>query len=399
MAEIFDIVKLIERDPISRLSEDYQNKLLKKIKKKFTGKEQQLFVSQFYCYLNYNTKKDFVVDLDNIWKWIGCVRKEHAKILLEKHFVEGADFIKKENNEENKDKRTNNKEKILMTISTFKKLCMKAHTKETDNIHDYYIKLEDLLLETISEESEDLKRKLQKKDKQLKRQMSENEILKNLLKNKECVYLEEIAPDLIKISSYEIDNIGNKMHDIFGKCTYLDSFECSNVKNVEKNILVHPEIVINLHKEKINGILYNGVVKLSGKFDYNQLSTIVKERIEENKNNNFSSEKILEEQRISLEKQKLKNKSMLEQYKSENEFLIKMSNDKEYEGLIKEKLNKILDNMIQRQINVNHMNESDDIDINCTHIKKVYPELINKNSDDDVKVNNKSLKKLKKNKE
>jgi hypothetical protein len=394
MAEIFDIVKLIEKNPLSRLSEDYQNKLLKKIKKKFTGKEQQIFVSQFYCYLNYNTKKDFVVDLDNIWKWIGCVRKEHAKTLLEKHFVEGADFIKKENSEENKDRRTNNKEKILMTINTFKKMCMKAHTKETDDIHDYYIKLEDLLLETINEEVDDLKNKLQKKDKQLKQQMQKNDVLTNLLKNKECVYLEEISQNLIKINFHEIDKINNISNNITNNCIYLDSFECTDIKEVEKNILAHPEIINKLHKEKINGILYDGVVKLSDKFNYNQLMTIVKECIEKINNNIFSPEQLLEKHKISLEKQKLTNKSMLEQYKLNNDFLLKMSNDKEYEGLIKEKLNKILDNMIKRQTNVDHMNELDDTNINYTYIKKVDKQL--KNDDDDVKVNNKSLKKLKK---
>ena len=58
-----NIVDLIEKNPIMRLSNEYNNKLLSKIKEKFTGFEQQLFVSSFYCYLNYNDT-DFVIDLD-----------------------------------------------------------------------------------------------------------------------------------------------------------------------------------------------------------------------------------------------------------------------------------------------------------------------------------------------
>lgn len=44
IVEKLDIVKLIEKNPITHLSKDYQNELLTKIKEKFTNKEQQLFV-------------------------------------------------------------------------------------------------------------------------------------------------------------------------------------------------------------------------------------------------------------------------------------------------------------------------------------------------------------------
>jgi hypothetical protein len=61
-----DVVDLIEKNPIMKLSHDYQNTLVNKIKERFTDGEQQLFVGSFYCYLNYDSKKDYVVDLDNI---------------------------------------------------------------------------------------------------------------------------------------------------------------------------------------------------------------------------------------------------------------------------------------------------------------------------------------------
>ena len=41
--------------------------------------QQKLFVSSFYCYLNYDKNKDFVIDLDNVWKWLGFSNK---KIML-----------------------------------------------------------------------------------------------------------------------------------------------------------------------------------------------------------------------------------------------------------------------------------------------------------------------------
>jgi hypothetical protein len=44
-----NIVDLIENNPITRLSSTYQNKLLTKIKAKFTDNEKQIFVASFYC--------------------------------------------------------------------------------------------------------------------------------------------------------------------------------------------------------------------------------------------------------------------------------------------------------------------------------------------------------------
>ena len=59
-----NIVELIEKNPITKLSSTYNNKLLNKIKQNFSSFEQQIFVSSFYCYLNYDKNIDFVVDLD-----------------------------------------------------------------------------------------------------------------------------------------------------------------------------------------------------------------------------------------------------------------------------------------------------------------------------------------------
>ena len=61
MTASFDIVDLIENNPITKLSTTYQNKLLTKIKTKFTENEQQIFVASFYGFLNYDSKMDFVI--------------------------------------------------------------------------------------------------------------------------------------------------------------------------------------------------------------------------------------------------------------------------------------------------------------------------------------------------
>jgi hypothetical protein len=62
----FNIVELIEKNPVTKLTKEYQSKLLTKIQSNFTENQQQMFVASFYCYLNYDSHNDFVIDLDDI---------------------------------------------------------------------------------------------------------------------------------------------------------------------------------------------------------------------------------------------------------------------------------------------------------------------------------------------
>ena len=88
-----NIVELIEKNPITKLSNNYNNKLLNKIKEKFAEDKQQLFVSSFYCYLKYDKNNEYIIDLDDIWKWLGFKQKNNAKTLLEKNFIVDKDYL------------------------------------------------------------------------------------------------------------------------------------------------------------------------------------------------------------------------------------------------------------------------------------------------------------------
>ena len=57
-------------------------------------KEQQLFIASFYSYLNYHKTDDYIVDLDNIWKWLGFNKKYNATTCLEKYFILDKDYKK-----------------------------------------------------------------------------------------------------------------------------------------------------------------------------------------------------------------------------------------------------------------------------------------------------------------
>ena len=201
-----DIVNLIESNPITRLNGNYQSKLVQKVKNNFSNYEQQLFVSSFYCYLNYNSKTDFVIDLDNVWKWLGFSQKDAAKRVLEKNFVPNKDynvllhkpveqkktFLNPQVGESKKDTRGgHNRETIMLNVDTFKKFCLKAGTKKADEIHDYFLKLEELLHETLQEESTELKLQLEQKATQLEQKATQLENTKIELKDQKIQSMNE----------------------------------------------------------------------------------------------------------------------------------------------------------------------------------------------------------------
>ena len=227
--ESLNIVQLIEKNSITRLSKDYENRLITKIKDNFTDNQQHLFVSSFYCFLNYDSKKDFIVDFDNVWKWLGFSRKDPAKRLLEKHFVIDIDYQLGNIFPPNGGKIENEKgdigrpsETILLTINTFKKFCLKAGTKKADDIHDYYIKLEELLQETVNEETDELRKQLLYKENEnakllnQNKQLSKNIVRRNMTKYKSgnCVYFISSSEinDKFKIGS--TSNINVRISDL-----------------------------------------------------------------------------------------------------------------------------------------------------------------------------------------
>ena len=216
MQQALNIVELIESNPITRLNQTYNVKLLDKIKTNFTEYEQQLFLTSFYCYLNYNKKTDFVIDLDNIWEWVGFSQKIRAKNLLERHFKHNVHYtillaqtseqyeninIAPEHSVAKKDTRGgHNKETIMLNIETFKKFCMKAGTKKADEIHDYYLKLEEIIQEILEEQNTELQQQLEN-EKEEKEKL--NEELETIKSNKTTLYIYNmdvrVVPSELKI--------------------------------------------------------------------------------------------------------------------------------------------------------------------------------------------------------
>jgi len=202
--EQLNIVELIENNPVTKINNNYNVKLLSKINTKFNGFEQQMFLSGFYCYINNDRLKDYVIDLDKVWKWLGFSSKQNAVRVLEKHFKSVIDY--KENMLTQIDKQENehgghNIIKYMLNIKCFKSLCLKAQTKKAAQIHEYYINLEEIIQEVVDEESNELRLQLDDKNKQLTEQnkqlenvtldkdnLRENTILDQFPDDVQCIY-------------------------------------------------------------------------------------------------------------------------------------------------------------------------------------------------------------------
>ena len=251
-----DIVSLIENNPLTQLSSSYNNKLLIKIKDTFSDSQQQLFITSFYCWLNYHPLNDFVIDLDNIWKWLGFNQKINAKIALEKNFIIDKDYKSSIKKEEQKGRGGNNKETILLNIKTFKLFCLKAGTKKSHEIHEYFIKLEEILQDVIQEESQELKLQIE----QIK-QSQEIDRKKFILLEREKLLFREFSTEIslvyiIRVKTFEngqyIVKIGESRNGIqkrymdhkknYGEIILLDCFKVSKSHKFEKFLHYHSKI-------------------------------------------------------------------------------------------------------------------------------------------------------------
>ena len=307
--EQLNIVELIENNPITKLSKDYNVKLLTKIKEQFTDFEQKLFLSSFYCYLNYDAKKDFVIDLDNVWKWLGFSQKVNAKTLLEKQFTIDKDYTKSlllQQKQMTHTKGGHNKEIIMLNVETFKKFCLKAGTKKADEVHDYFMKLEELIQIVIQEDCNELKLQLENKSKQLnnvekeKEELKENTLLEQFPINTQCIYIGLIdnktlgkpnskmyKETVIKFGQSNNLNERVKSH----KKTYenfrlYNAFKVKNKIEIENCIKKHATLKNRLRIVTIDDIAHRELIALDEEeFTLDKVEELIKEIIKENEYN------------------------------------------------------------------------------------------------------------------
>jgi hypothetical protein len=127
-------------ETMTKYPDSLDNGLMARLKQEFTTEEQGLFLQSFSAYLNHGPT-DFVIDLDDVYEWVGYTEKATAKKLLKKAFVDGKDFksawfqnqalLGTQNGGQNR-------QRIMMSVRTFKRFCMLAKTGEkADTVREY----------------------------------------------------------------------------------------------------------------------------------------------------------------------------------------------------------------------------------------------------------------------
>lgn len=335
-----NIVDLIENNPITKLSHECTNHFINKIKETFTETQQQLFVSSFYCYLNYNQTTDFVIDLDNVWKWLGFSQKAMAKRSLQKHFIIDKDYkvlLCQSAEQTNETRGGHNKEIIMLNIRTFKLFCIKAGTEKANEIHEYFVKLEDIMNEIVKEECMELKQKLenQKLSNQLEKELlREKTLLEQFHVNTQCVYYgiidntNENNEQLVKYgNSNNLQQRVEQHKKIYTNFRLVNAFKVDNKLHIENAIKNCQEIIPHKRTIEIKNTNYTELLAINN-ITFEKIDAIIKNIITSIEYSPDNYIKLLNENKqlkdeIVILKQVIKNKTQIHNKKE----LLKDEND------------------------------------------------------------------------
>lgn len=339
-----NFVELIENNPITKLSSDYNVKLLKKIKEHFSVFEEKLFLASFYCYFNYHPTNDFVIDLDNVWGWLGFIQKIKAKNLLEKFFKENIDYKKTLLLQQKQTKHVkggHNKEIFMLNVKTFKLFCIKAETQKADEIHEYFLKMEQIIQEVISEETNELKNQLAIKDTQIQLQsdqlqnvekdkafFKEKTIIEQFPLNTQCIYIGTVDNKTLGIPGHKMYHetvikfgqsndlqqrvaCHKKTYDNF---VLRGAYKVKNKIEIENLIKKHPILKKRIRSiTTIDNITHRELLALDDKeFSLEKIEEYIKEIIKHNEYN-LENYNILLQKHASLEEENNKMKHAIEE--------------------------------------------------------------------------------------
>lgn len=133
----------------STYSGDVTEMIVTKLATEFTTDQQQMFLRNFFQFRKFDSRKDFVVDVDNVWEWLGFNKKGNCVKALKKYFVKTEHYciIAYPNGESIRGGK--NKEQVLMTTHCFKSMCLKSKTDKAHLTHEYYVTLEEIIFSCI----------------------------------------------------------------------------------------------------------------------------------------------------------------------------------------------------------------------------------------------------------
>lgn len=265
----------------------------------FTTEEEQRFSKHFSLYAGYGkNKKDFVIDLDEVWQWMGFVNKKNSKNLLMKRFVLDKDYILLDTNVKQNGSGGHNRKQIFLNIDTFKNMCMLSNSVKGKETRTYYIKMEEVFFEHLIKKHENIVDSL-KKENAKKIAIERHQHLKQAYQNKPCVYILRLEYDemleeryIVKIG--ETDDIKTRITSLrqeYKNCLLLDVFPCPKPHTFEQYLFKREDI----SRQRVLG---SELIVISKSFTYKMLLKIIEKNIDF-----FDLDTI--DQRIAFMKQKL----------------------------------------------------------------------------------------------
>jgi len=269
--------------------------------------------------IEYNN--DYKILKNQIQKFIDIPENKKYKLLIKKELEQKEKKI----NHPKEKRGGHNKDIIMLTINSFKKFCLKA-----DEIHDYFIKLENIFHEIIIEESDELKQQLLNLE-DIKKQEYETKLEKQKILEREKILLNEYATIgaifyIIKVKTFDngqyIIKIGESLRGIqdrykehkskYEECLLLDCFTVNKSMDFETFIKEHEHIRCN----KVNDLLGHESeleLFLIGKnLSYNTLLNIINNNLKYFNNNDTNKLELeIEQLKLLLEVKNTNNDNLI----------------------------------------------------------------------------------------
>lgn len=184
-------------------------------------------------------------NFDKVYVWLGFKQKVHAKRLLNKKFNEGVDYttnllsFKGEQNEPQHGGQ--NKEKILLTVPTFKAISMYCETDKGKQTRQYYMKMEKVFFEYIQMNHQQVIETMTHQAKEQQEQQR-NELLIKGFKDNPCVYIAKLHEDDSIVKIGECDDLAQRVKTLknehkVDKVIFLECFPCPNPRKFERFLL------------------------------------------------------------------------------------------------------------------------------------------------------------------
>jgi phage anti-repressor protein len=184
------------------------------------------FVDDFYTILDTNNdvKTPFPIHLDVLAKWLNIPKSYIMKTLRDSYRIDDDYIVEKTYNTDQRKKGSggHNKHKVMLTVDTFKRLCMRSRTKKAEDVRTYFIELDDFVTTYKNEILDALLKKLNNK--------------RHGRDGQGWIYVFRVKGDILKIGYTEdlLQRLRNYMVGRVDDIDILASFKTSDRKKVEQ---------------------------------------------------------------------------------------------------------------------------------------------------------------------